>query len=139
MKGLGISVGVLSFMLCACAFTEPHCENTNPVFRSEPYEADVYKIELARLLRNANAADFKYYLSGFLRPGTEELLIVNIHGADFCAMAAVHVDDWGKLADIRRTSGRGYRGAELQGLKINVKEDAGKVTFVYADVEAVVD
>ena len=139
MKGLGTCVAVLSFMLLACAFTEPICENTNPILRSEPYEEDVYKAELARLIKTANPNDLKFYLSGYIRPGDNEFLIVSIHGIDFCAKAAVQVDDWQKLVDIRRTSARGYRGAELQGFKITVKEEAGKIDFVYKDVEAVVE
>ncbi len=137
MKGFGFYLLFLSLVLSA--FTEPHCENTNAVFRVETYESDAYRAELARLLKLDNANNFKYYLSGYLRPGDEEFLIVNIHGTDFCAKVAVHVDDWKKLADIRRTSARGYRGAELQGFKIAVKEHGGKIEFVYENVDAVVE
>ncbi|HWA32522.1 MAG TPA: hypothetical protein VG737_00255 [Cyclobacteriaceae bacterium] len=137
MKGLGICLTVLWLMLSA--FTEPHCENADAIFRDEPYEEDVYKAELARLLKAGKPDEFKYYLSGYLRPGDKEYLIVNIHGANFCAKAAITVNDWGKLQDVRRTSCRGYRGAELQGLKIAVNEENGKVEFVFEDVVAIVE
>jgi hypothetical protein len=137
MKGIASCLSVMSFMLFA--FTEPPCENTNAIFRTGDYETQAYKAELVQRLKTSNAEDLRYWLTGYLRPADKEYVIVDVHGHDFCAKVAVLVTVGGKLEDIRRTGARGYRGAELVGFKIVIKEEPGIIEFVFGDVQAVVE
>lgn len=127
----------LVFIVTGC--DRPKCETNNPVFKAHAPGEEIYKTELAKLLK-ANTADLRYYLAGFGRNRTFSHMRVSIQGGDICAMAKVTIekhDD--KIADMVKKDGNGYIGAELKGLKIAIVEQPGETQFMYNGLDAIVD
>jgi hypothetical protein len=130
---------ILFFALVLHACKTTHCTNSNPVFDKFTYETEAYKRELAKQMKQAGPGTLGYTFDEFVEKNGNEFIVVNIQGDGICARGEILVKDWGKLQAIRDANGGGYRGAALEGLKIETVQDSAQTQFVYSSIERIVD
>lgn len=119
----------------SCGKTE--CHNTNPVFESNPPASAPYKKELARLITAAKPGDISFYLKGYTDTDTTDYLLLDVTGKDFCATATVALAGNDAAAgQLRETKGKGYTGAELEGLKVEAGPEGN---LVYNSCDRITD
>jgi hypothetical protein len=129
----------LSILLYIYACKTIRCNNSNPIFDHFTYETEAYKRELAKQLQQAGPQTLGYTFDEYVERNGNEFIIVNIQGDGICARGEILVKDWGKMQAIRDASGGGYRGAALEGLKIEAIQDSAHTQFVYKGIERIVD
>ena len=116
------------------------CKSTNPVFSKYTPETQEYKAELAKQIRLAGTDKLSYWINKYSDINDTPSLWINIQGDSLCAIGELHVDNWnGKLAGVKDVKGMGYGGAELVGLKIEVREHSGKTILAYTDHDYIDD
>jgi hypothetical protein len=134
---LATTVALLSLVAC----DRPECVNQNPVFdRFSPSTAE-YKSELARKIQEVGQDDLRYWFDRYEKSDTGEYIFVHAQGEGLCAVAHIRVDEWDeKMAGLRKTSGRGYSGAGLIGLRLRIEEtSSGAASFEYAGLDRISD
>ena len=123
--------------IVACRNSE--CSNTNPVFDRYPPESEEYKEELIKQLDKQSLTELSYWFNGYSEKEGKEYISVHIKGDSICANAWILVDDWRKINNIKKAKGLSYHGAELVGLKFEIRKDTAKTEFVYKDIRKIVD
>jgi expansin (peptidoglycan-binding protein) len=65
---------------------------------------------------------------------------VDAEGDSLCATAHIKVTTWDdKLAGIKQSKGKGYSGAQLTNLQIEISKDTTGTVLIYKSVDAVTD
>ncbi len=114
------------------------CKNTNPTFDKFRPDTKEYKSELAKRLKSIGTNNLSYRFDKYLKKGGKEFIVIHIQGEEFCAKGEIQVNDWGKISGMRREIS-GYSGAELIGLKIEIKQDSLGTNFIYEDIDKIID
>jgi hypothetical protein len=127
--------GIVLFTAC----NRPECNNNNPIFSKFSPENKAYKDELIKQLKSQSKTDLTYWFEQYHNQNGKEYIQVRIQGADLCAEGMLLVQNWGKLENIQRVEGKGYRGAELKNLKFETMQDEVNTELVYQDIEAIID
>jgi hypothetical protein len=133
-----------SLIFCAALYlsinscSKPECKNSNPVFNTFSLDTKEYRIELAKQIRNIGAENLSYWFNGYLKKGAAEYIIVSIQGKDLCAAAEILVSDWGKVSGMRKEVS-GYEGSELKGLDFEIVQDSTGTSFVFKDIDQIID
>lgn len=127
----------LLLFFCACTNDVIQCETALSVTGNN-YTSSSYKAAVKTALEDF--LETRYYLNQYIKIRTQEFLLVDVksaHGRCFKAMFRVMPDV--ALADIRKTQGLGYSGAELKGLQFESKLQADTISFIITKVEKTVD
>lgn len=124
------------FILIAC--NDVNDDLSNNIFRKFSPATREYKDELATRLKT-NPESLHYTFNKFVENNGNEYLDIQIKGENFKATGLVLVMNWHKLERIKATKGKGYSGAELKGLKLNIEENSSGANLVYKDLEKIVD
>ncbi|MES2375430.1 MAG: hypothetical protein V4553_02570 [Bacteroidota bacterium] len=98
-----------------------------------------YKQKLAKEIEDRGATDLTFTFNSYLNDHGKDYLDISIDGKGIHASSLVLINDWKKLEGIKRTKGIGYSGAELKNLKLAVLNPDTNPTFIYKDVEKIVD
>jgi hypothetical protein len=140
----GVSVITALFFLSSCGDAPP-CTNSNTVLASKSDQTPHYKNVLADRLRAASKKELTYHYEGYQKQGNKETIFVNVYGDSLCARMQLLVNDWSKLAGVRRETS-GYRGAEIRGLQYDITETGGTassgnkdIVFVYRTHDTFID
>ena len=138
-----MNVSALKIWLFFCFFGMTACnivdvDNSNTVFDKFSHDASEYKSELATILKS-RPEGLHYTFNKFVEKDGKEYLDIQIKGDSFTATGLVLVKNWNKLKSIKRTKGKGYSGAELMGLKLDIEENSSGATLVYNDLERIAD
>ncbi|MBS2101020.1 hypothetical protein [Carboxylicivirga linearis] len=131
------SVGILALMLASC--DRPNCENKNPIFDKYDVGSERYKTELVAQIKHYGQKNLKYWFDSYIKENGNEYIIINIQNDSLCAKGKVLVRNWNKLEGIKQTQGKGYRGAELKGLVLDIEKDTNGVELIYSDVKRILD
>ncbi len=110
-------------LLLATACGKPDCNNTNPVFDQYDTDAETYQQELIRQLQGANQDEMTFWIAGYAERNGHPHLLVDMVGEGICAQGWVRINDASGLESVVRNQGRGYRGAELVGLRLAVSDN----------------
>jgi hypothetical protein len=137
MKKDALLLGLIISMMSSC--DRPACHNTNPVFERFSPEAKEYKDELARQLQLAENKGISYWFDKYEASNNREYILVYIQGKELCAKGFILVNDWKKLEGIRRTQGISYGGAELKGLRLDIRTDSAHTELIFKDVDYIID
>jgi hypothetical protein len=132
---------VFFFLLCltliSCSYIP--AVNKEPVFTNFKPESKEYRNKLAEIIRS-NPDDLTYvfekyqYINGF------DFLEIKVYGDDIAATALVLVEQKGTSVDgIIEKKGVSYNGAELYGLELDVIDTPKGATFVYKDLDFIID
>lgn len=124
-------------LLISC--DRPDCTNSNPVFAQFPPHSGEYRNELAKQLASRDQNDLRYWFESYEVKDGKEYINVYIQGGGLCSKGFVLVDGWEGLEGIRKTKGMGYRGAELRGFEMDIREDSSRAEFVFKHVASIID
>lgn len=132
-------IALIAFLIIAVSCGKTETKAIDPAFKNNAPESKAYKDELAEQLKTANTKKVSYYFEDYSEKDGIHYLNINIEG-DINAKTTITVnkaDD--KLAEIIRTKGKSYYGAELKNLQLDVVQDSLTTEFVYKSVDEVVD
>lgn len=130
LSGIKFSIVVFMILITACNDAKESVFST-----SAPGK---YSNELAEKIKS-NPDGLTYTFNKYLLENKKEYLDLRITGSDFEANGLVLVNNWHKLEGIKRTKGQGYSGAELKGLKFDMRSNASGIELVYKDLAKIVD
>jgi len=135
--GIFLLLIFVSLMFLSCKKTE--CDSNNPIFQKHLPNSLQYKSELSRLLKSTNSSQVSFWFKEYIQMETKELIQIQVQGPNFCGIMELEVESWDKLGQLRSVKGKGYRGSEFKNLQYEVKQDSASITFVYKDMEKIVD
>ena len=115
-----ITLTLLSTLVLGC---NTHTPDNNLVVEA-PLTPNQYSSILMEAITSVDAADLNYVFKGYEQVGNKEYIKVHVFGDHVNAEMPILVKQWNKLADVKRTKGVGYFGAELSGLKLALTSDA---------------
>ena len=128
---------LLLFSVISCQ--RPACNNTNPVFSQFAPDSKEYKNELARQIRSVGVENLRYWYDGYRKEATREFIIAHIQGETLCTKGELLVTNWDEKIQGLRGSDRGYSGAELSGLKLDIQEGPAGAILIYKGLDRIVD
>lgn len=136
MKTIALFSGLI-MLITSC--NRPLCNNANSVFDTFSPEAKEYKQALASQLQSPGNKVVSYWFDKYEVKDNKDYIMVYVQGEDLCAKGLILVKDWKKLEGIRRTQGRGYEGAELKGLQLDITTDSAGTELILKDVTSIID
>jgi hypothetical protein len=98
-----------------------------------------YKQKLAKQIESRDAGELTFTFNQYVSDKGKDYIDISIDGKAVHASSLVLVNDWAKLEGIKRTKGIGYSGAELKNLKMELINPDTNPTFIYKDVDKIVD
>jgi hypothetical protein len=125
---------LISIAVISC--DRSNCKNTNPIFDKYSPESEEYKTELVNYV---DQDKLTYWLESYKSENNKEYISVHIQGESLCAVGVIRVVDWRGIEGIKRTKGKGYRGAELVGLKFIAVKDSSTTELVYTGIDYIFD
>ncbi|MFA6082826.1 hypothetical protein [Mucilaginibacter sp.] len=128
---------VLLFALISTSCVKP--SNKNKIFAGFDPSSKQYKQELARQVTGKNARDMTFIFNQLVKIEGRDYLDISISAKDMQARGFVLVNNWAKLEGLKRTWGKGYGGAELRNLKLEIDNSTTGPTLIYKDLEKIVD
>jgi hypothetical protein len=130
---ISCSVFVLYLFFLSChTKNRPFLEGTSPSSRQ-------YTDSLATRILSDEGKKFKYFFVGIDSLNGEPHLILQVQGNEFTALTRVAVTSPGKLRNLIKTNGLGYRGCELKGLIVAKNNDATQPGLTYVDLSRIID
>lgn len=133
-------IGYILIAVIVFSCNRPECRNTNQVFSRNSPQSKTYKDELLKQLALPVNANASYWLKNYEERDGSVYLLFNVQADSLCAEADILVKHWDdKLADIKRTKGKGYAGAEFTGLKFGIETTEGSTEIVYAGLDDILD
>lgn len=132
---------VFFFLLCltliSCSYIP--VVNKEPVFTNFKPESKEYRNKLAEIIRS-NPDDLTYVFEKYQHINGSDFLKIKVYGDDIAATAMVLVEQKGTSVDgIIEKKGVSYNGAELYGLELDVIDAPKGATFVYKDLDFIID
>lgn len=124
--------------LTAISCNQPACKS-NTILEQFAFDSNEYKNELAKQIDSIGQDKLSYSLENYCKKGEEQYIVVVIKGAGLCAKGALLVNDWSKLAGIRKNSGLGYSGAELRGLTLQISQNTEGKQFIFTGLDKIID
>lgn len=130
----------LCFLLFNVSCDRPVCKNTNPIFDKYLPEAKEYKAELVKQLAKTDESKLTYWMDKYQEENNTKYLEVYIQGDGLCAKMELTISDSKKgIEGIIRTKGISYGGAELEGLKFDIKQDSTSTEFIFKEISGIID
>jgi len=128
---------LLFLTLISCSYIP--VVNKEPVFTNFKPESKEYRNKLAEIIRS-NQDDLTYVFERYIQKNGSDYLEIKVYGDDIAATAMVLVEQKGNSVDeIVEKKGVSYRGAELFGLELDVIDTPNGATFVYKDLDFIID
>ena len=134
MKTLKTLALLALISLASCKQEAPE----NKVFTSNEPDSEAYKAELAKKITAGGNLTYTFDSLEIVGGHGKIHVLVNGDGVDAKAAVAVHEGD-AVITPFLNSKGKGYGGAELKGLKINVHQTDGRTEFIYNGVDEVID
>ena len=140
MKNLTIILTIFGFLILTVSCEQPKCKNTNLIFdKYSPYTKQ-YKDELVKQLINIDKSKLTYWMDEYQEIDNSQNICANIQGDGLCAKIVLVVRGSDKgIQGILNAKGKGYRGAELKDLKVDIKQDNLSTEFVFKEISRVID
>ena len=118
----------------------PVCKITNTIFVKYSPNAKEYKNELVKQLATVDKSKLTYWMDTYQEYNDAKLINVHIQGDGLCAKIVLTINGSDKgIEGIVKNKGMGYRGAELEDLKFNIKQDSTSTEFVFQEISGIVD
>ena len=128
---------LLFLTLISCSYIP--VVNKEPVFTNFKPESKEYRNKLAEIIRS-NPDDLTYVFEKYQHTNGFDFLEIKVYGDAIAATAMVLVEQKGNSVDgIIEKKGMSYNGAELYGLKLDVIDTPKGATFVYKDLDFIID
>jgi hypothetical protein len=136
-----ISLLTISGLLVLTASCDrPACKNTNSIFdKFSPYQKE-YKNELVKQLANVDKSKLSYWIDMYQRTNDTQTILINIQGGGLCAkMPLVVKDSDNGIEGLLENNGIGYRGAEFEDLRFEIRQDSMSTEFIFKEIGRIVD
>jgi hypothetical protein len=131
-----LTIGLLLLTFC----DRPTCMNENQVFDKFSPKDEVYKRELSKQLKTINKSNLRYWSYDYVEENGSRFLFANVQNEEICAIIVLTIDKSEKgIEHLIEKKNKSYRGAELEDLKFDIKEENGKVEFVFLEVSGIWD
>src|SRR6478736_3741671 len=120
-----IQILIVLFLLSAIVSCDrPACKNTNTIFDKYSPDTKEYKDELVNQLTLVDKSKLTYWMDTYLEENNSKFIYAYVQGNGLCAkiILAVNSSDKG-IEGILKNKGLGYSGAELEGLKFDIKQN----------------
>jgi len=112
---------------------------TNKVFTTLDPSSPQYKHELVKEFLSRGTKNFTFNFDGLANIAGKDYMKVDISGGGINAKSLVLINNWHKLEGIKRTRGISYQGAELKNLQLDLVNVNREPTFVYRDIDKIID
>ena len=133
-----LTIFVLTILVTGC--DRPTCKNTNPVFDKYSPDAKEYKDELVKQLATVDKSKLTYWMDTYQADNNSQYINAHIQGDGLCAKIVLTINSSDKgIEGIIKTKGMGYRGAELEDLKFDIKQDSTSTEFIFQEISGIVD
>jgi CHAD domain-containing protein len=133
---------LIAFMTLPKAYflSKPNCNSTlnHSLLDTKAFTSTAYQREVIQLLESKKPHDFRYFFKTFLSEGDNDYMIVNFRNKEQCFDVKMKVNQWDKLAGMRRTNGLSYP-EELHEIEWAIEETRGKKEVFYQDMHAIID
>lgn len=140
MKFFKYLVTSIFTLLSVQACVSDSCRNANKVLATYGVNESLYKIELGKLLKHGAPAQSEFYFEELREIYSDTVLIVKLKGPSLCAIVQAKVKTWQGIENIRKTLGKGYKGAKIKGLKFSMSDSLTTIPiFYFRGAEAVID
>jgi hypothetical protein len=135
MKSLMMSgLALLALFIAACS----NKSDIEDLTSLDP-ASNEYKQELVKII-SERGDKLTFTFNKYFKANGKDYLNVTVDGrGGLHADANILVTKWTKLEGIKRTKGIGYRGAELQNLKVSLLNPDTKPVMVYRDLDDIAD
>ena len=128
----------LLIMLLAC--DRPVCKNNNPIFDKYAPDSKEYKEELVIQLAKVDRSKLSYWMDIYLERNNLQYILVHIQGDGLCAKIFLQINESTKGIEwLLKNEGMGYRGAGLDELKFEIKQDSVSTEFIFQEVNGIID
>lgn len=119
---------------------KPECHNSLDFFDTNAADAQstAYQTKAINLLRDKKPHQFRYFFKTFLEEKRNTYMLTNFRNEVHCFDVKILVEDWTKLAGMRRTNGKSYP-KELYNLKWEITNINGKQEVLYIDMHDIID
>ena len=129
---------LLLLVLLISTCNKPSCKNSNPVFENYAPGTKAYNNELATQLRDADTKA-KFWIEGYETNQGKEYMTVEVQAQGMCAKMCLDITGNTRLEQFRKVKGMSYSGAELSGLYYHIVQNDSSYSFVFDDVDWIVD
>jgi hypothetical protein len=117
----------------------PDCTSENQVFNTNEPGSSEYVLELSKQLELPDRNNLTYWIKGYEKVGEDEFLNIYLQGGGLCAETRMLVEDWSNLKVLRRTEGKGYIGAGIENLELELKKAEETWQFMYVSHSSIID
>ncbi|MFT6210112.1 MAG: hypothetical protein ACJATE_000717 [Bacteroidia bacterium] len=124
-------------LLISC--DRPNCRSENQVFNTNESSSNEYVLELFKQLESSDRNNLTYWIKGYEKIGVDEFLNIYLQGSSLCAQTRMLVRDWSNLKVLRKMKGKGYSGASIENLELELKESEETWQFMYVSHSAIID
>lgn len=128
------------FLLVFCLILgcQHKAKNRELVFETYQPTTKEYKNKLAEKIKE-NPKDIIYYFKRCFQQNKKDYIEIEVNGSDFDANGFVLLNNWNKLEALKKNNGKGYNGAVLDGLQLEVKLNPEGAILIYKDLEKIID
>jgi hypothetical protein len=132
---------LISFLFCltliSCSYIP--VVNKEPVFNNFKPESKEYRNKLAQIIRS-NPDDLTYVFEKYIQKNGSDYLEIKVYGDEIAATAMVLVEQKrSSVNGIIEKKGMAYGGAELYGLELDIIDTSNGATFVFNDLDFIID
>ena len=129
-----------SLMTFIVSCDRPVCKNTNTIFDKYSPNAKEFIDELVKQLATVDKSKLTYWMDTYQENNDAKLINVHIQGYGLCAKIVLTINSSDKgIEGIVKNKGMDYRGAELEDLKFNIKQDSTSTEFIFQEISGIVD
>ena len=132
---------LISFLFCltliSCSYVP--VVNKEPLFNNFKPESKEYRNKLAGIIRS-NSNDLTYVFERYIQKNGSDYLEIKVYGDEIAATAMVLVEQKrNSVNGIIEKKGIAYGGAELYGLELDIIDTPNGATFVFNDLDFIID
>ena len=132
---------LISFLFClkliSCSYIP--VVNKEPIFNNYKPESKEYRNKLAGIIRS-NSNDLTYVFERYIQKNGSDYLEIKVYGDEIAAAAMVLVEQKRNgVNGIIEKKGVSYSGAELYGLELDIIDTPNGATFVFNDLDFIID
>jgi len=131
---------IFGLLILTVSCDRPDCKNTNPIFDNYTPDTKEYKDELVKQLAKVDRSKLNYWMDTYQEDNNLKYIVAHVQGEGLCAKIFLGVNDSEKgIEKLIMNKGMGYHGAELEGLKFDIKQDSKSTEFVFQEISGIVD
>ena len=120
---------LLYFVLHACVTDS--CRNSNKILGTYGPEEALYKIELGKVLKDGAPADSKFHFEELRELYSDTIIVLKLKGPSLCAIVQAKVKSWQGIEALKKTLGKGYKGAEIKGIRLTMSDSLTTIPIFY--------